>query len=53
MIMDRGSSYLSSSSAFQEAPIAFEYMATQEQEVLGASSEPNARDPWRIWPFCG
>ena len=37
---------------FQEAPIAFEFTATQAQEVLGASSEPKTRDPWSIWPSC-
>ena len=31
---------------------AFEVAATQEQEILGASSEPKTRGPWSVWKSC-
>lgn len=39
-------------SAFQESPLALAVLETQEQELLGASSEPKALDPWSVWPSC-
>ena len=42
----------SRASSAQEAPIAFEFTATQAQEVLDTSSEPKTRDPLSMWPSC-
>ena len=39
-------------SAFQESPLALAVLETQEQEILGASSETKALDPWSVWPSC-
>ena len=39
-------------SAFQESPLTLAVLETQEQEILGASSEPKALDTWSAWPSC-